>query len=308
MNGGYLTRAAMVRSFASLSDGNAWQTRQGTLTPRALEALLAACRDLSLHPRDCAAEIGEGGPPFSSIPAPAREEADLLLQACDRADKMERCRQEIENLRFVRDLPIGRVAPKPLRMKENLAVTFTAFVERTSQRVTPGQDGIRVPRGEDTGEDADVGPAQTYTQYTRDTCFELEAGKDFKVEGENPQCPPFLRSGRHVFAPEWTVTPLAGEARRELRLTRILKRNGGVIEETPQHPYPIYIDVELEPPLHEKIITFLTAWTGVAEAARLFILAAEAVVAALMGFTLFKIIGAWWRRRQGRTEGDGGES
>jgi len=297
--GGSMISMQMVEaSLARLTQRGAWLTRQGTLTETGVQSLLSACQALELHPRECASDILAGDPPFDGINQNIRREANLLFRNCEGSDSVRRCRTEIETARFVRDLPVGKVAPSPTNMKENQPTTFTAFIERTDEVRTPGIEGIpdADSDGFDSGNDSGTGgsSSSSFVEYTRETCFRLEAGEDFRIAGENPQCPAFLRSGRHVFAPRWTVTPLDGEVKRELGLTLILKRDGEVVEEVPVDPFPIEITVELEPTLAQKVRTWLTEWTGVAEGARDFVLAVEALVLAIAGMSIW----GWLRRRK----------
>jgi len=291
---------AIEARFSALERRKAWETSQGTITATGLGDLLAACEALELHPRECASSILAGDRPFGVLDEKIRREGDLLFRACEASDTVALCREKIEAKRYIRDLPIGRVAPKPLRMKQNQPTTFTAFIERTSAVVVPGQEKLATgaSSGSAGGSDGEAGgddPASLFA-YTPKTCFKLAAGKDFRIEGENPQCPPFLTSGRNVFAPKWTVTPLKGAQERELRLTRILNLPGGKTEEVEVEPYPIRITVELEPTLAQKVRAFLTDWTPVAEEAKDFILALEALFAAIAALSIWKLL-----KRRGRS-------
>ncbi len=300
----FASMAAMESRFEAMTQRNAWLTSQGTIPEAGVRDLLSACEALELHPRECASSILNGDRPFGDIDEDVRREANLLFRSCQRSDSLETCRTEIENLRFIRDLDIGRVAPRPTAMKENEPTTFTAFIERTNAVRLPGEERIIDPTDNSGGEDSENGgggATSSFVEYTRETCFKLSGGDDFRIEGENPQCPTFLRSGEHVFAPRWTVTPLDGEAERELRLSRILKRDGEEIEEVPVVPFPIKITVELEPSFPQKVRSWLTEWTGVAEGARDFVLAVEALILAIAGMSIW----GWLRRRKKESsEGD----
>lgn len=279
--------------FITLERRSAWQTGQGTITSEGLRDLLAACEALGLHPRECASSILAGDRPFGVLDPKIRREGNLLFRSCEVSDTISQCREQIESKRFIRDLNIGRVKPSPLEMKQNQPTTFTAFIERTSAVVVPGQDKLTTGGNSDTEGGADGvsegNESGSLVAYTRETCFKLAAGKDFKIEGENPQCPP-LTSGRIAFAPKWTVTPLKGAEYRELRLTRILKQGGKVIEEAEVEPYPIKIKVELEATLAQKVRAWLTDWTPVAEEAKDFVLALEALLAAIAALSIWKLL------------------
>ncbi len=292
----------MELRFASLAQRSAWLTSQGTITERGLGDLLSACEALELHPRECATNILRGDRPFGVLDGDIRSEANLLFRSCEPSDSETECATIIETKRFIRDLSIGRVAPRPTMMKQNQRTTFTAFIERTDIVRLPGQTTLEPTQGvRDEGGETAEGPSGSLVPYTRETCFNLIAGDDFRIEGENPQCPPYLLSGEHVFAPQWFVTPLEGEAQRELKLTRILKRNGKIIEEVDIKPSPIPITVELEPTFLEKAQAWLVGWTGLGNTFAEFVMMIGTVITAITGLSIWG-----WRKRRGKAEAAAG--
>lgn len=292
----------MERRFAAVAERNAWLTSQGTITERGVGDLLSACAALELHPRECATNILRGDRPFVVLDGDTRNEANLLFRACEPSDALTRCGEKIEKKRFIRDLSVGRIAPRPTTMKQNQRTTFTAFIERTDIAGKPGQAAL-VADGSPDGEpgSATGGQSASLVRYAPETCFELSAGEDFRIEGENPQCPAQLSSAKHVFAPKWFVTPLKGEVKRELGLLLILKRDDKTIEKVPIEPYPIQITVELEPSLPQKIQAWLVAWTGVGKTFEEFVLMIGSVITALAGLSIWG-----WLRRNRNADGDSG--
>lgn len=228
----------------------------------------------------------------------------MLFRACGMAAGAD-CAALIRRQRQVRDLPLGRLDPEPDTMREGEVTIFTAFIRRSSVVRRPGEEMPVVPGGSGgsaAGADGERGSVDgselsPFVEYSEAMCFELEAEpSDFYIAGEALQCPPYLASGAVAYAPEWQVTPLRG-GRLALRLTRVL-RLGEQEERVPQVPYPVYIEVEPKPSLAQRIIAWLTEWTGVAEAARGFVLAVEALILTILGMSIWKLI----RRR--KREGD----
>lgn len=280
-----------------------WITPFGTLSPRALDLLIQECRSLKVSLRYCSTEIDGGTPPFDQMRENARAEAVILFQACQTMDSNQRCEDLIRTKRYLRDLPLGRLDPQPRTMKEDEQTTFKAFLERVNVVREPGNDQApRIPDVEleatDGSSDSGGTPATVpLVSISSGMCFRIEVFKsDFEVESDAEQCPPYMQSGEVAYAPEWQVTPLR-EGKLPIRVIRIMKV-GLNNEEVPQKPYPVVIDVKPKPDWATIIIEWLTEWTGVAEAARGFVLALQAFVVSIAGLGIWK----YWKKRRRRKQ------
>lgn len=290
----FASTAEVQRTFASFSESRSWLTRQGTLGRPELESILEACAFLGTHPRDCAPRVLNGEGVFGDLPPEARREANLLLRECDESSSVEDCRTRASEMRYIRDLPVGRIRPQPEKMLEDQQTTFTAFIVRTDAVSVPGQTGFTDPANAGSSGDGDSTAGDgSLVSYTPETCFELDPGEAFELLSDERQCPERLRSDDTVFAPEWTLIPRE-PGQQELKLEVILMHDGEELDRKPMRPYPISIQVEPAPTLAQKIRAWLTDWTGVAEDAKVFILALEALLAAIMGLGIW----GWLKKRR----------
>ena len=291
---------------AAFSRSRAWMTRTGTLGEQALGAIVAECSRLRLDLEDCGAEVKSRLHPFEAVPGDAAEEFSFLAGECAGKSDAD-CRREIYRKRALRALAIGTVDPQPRTMAEGDEVTFKAFVRRSNARHVPGSASFAPAENEpppQTGPDGK--PVDPHISYSRKICFQLDPGKSFKVLSEKKVCPAYMLSGSTVFAPEWRIVPIEAGEKRELKVMRFLTI-GGVEEEQPQDPYPIYITVTPRPSLASRVKVWLTEWTGVAKEARNLVLAVEALFVAISSMALWRWLRGWLQRRRARREAEQGD-
>lgn len=249
---------------------------KGTLTEDALEAVLGACEELGVRPRNCAPKIINRDEPFTGMSELAAKEAALLLEQCRGSEELADCRIDIEDERYIRSQAIGRAEPDTLQMRQYEEVIWSVSIRSTDIDVTPGQTSIREnsPPGAPDQPGAVVPNA---IAYTRSTCFVLEYKADEFDVAEDRICPEFRR-GNTPYTAKWTVEPQKSGNLR-LWVKAVHQRDGREMraETVPTSPFEIEVEHWLV-----KILKELGLWNELAAGI-------GTLIAAVMGWGIWKL-------------------
>ena len=278
-----------------------WQSTHGSLTRRALAAILDECAaNWDGATPDCQAAVRAGSGNFSVVPSSARGEFAFLYQeSCPPELSEAACVQGIAANNVFRSLPRGRLDPTPLKMNEGKRTLFTLYIRDSG--AVQGLAAQRTDIGTET-DPANPGTTRRVTviPYTSRMCFTL-AAKDSKARIEPEQrpnvrieqgrvCMNVAQGGGSIkYDPRWWVTPLSGDKLRlYLEAEHIV---GGERRPFPTEPQPILISVIPKPGAWDKLDSNIRRATGTVNLA---IGLADALK------TLFAIIAAWgiwsWRK------------
>lgn len=270
-----------------------WLTPTGTLTSRALQALIGNCLRLEGElTAECqgAVAAGEGG--FAAVPQDARSEFSLLLTGCRTLRQGRSCAEAVAREREFRALPRGRLDPQPLKMREDVKTTFIARIIYEGDRTGGGRPGVAI--GETRPPGTGGSGQSTVVPFSGRMCFTLSAdAKDFLIRQIGEPCPEINEAGSRVkYDPQWEVTPLRA-GKLELKLKTELYVNDEK-KEFRHEPYPLIIDVAPKPSLWDKLDSTIKRATGTVNLAVGLVEAIGALIAAVAGLGIW----AWFRKRK----------
>lgn len=286
----------------------------GKLEKRAIEAMIGECVALqgSLT-GDCADAAGGGEGEFGAVPQDARDEFVTLLRDCPAGGP---CDEALNAAWQYRRLPYGELDPQPRIMTEGEATLFTAFI----RDVREAREEEAQARENGGGSAQSRGAGTTLLRYAKRMCFLLTARpQDFEIKPEPPEpLPPGfaiepdgamcfdvnVAAGAERYQPAWWVTPLrsgdlkpAGDGRRLglLFLTKVVI--DGRAYPRKYREYPLYVDIN---PRSSKVVLRFREWTTLFTEATALAKAIGALIAAIMGWGIWKLFQGLRRRREGK--------
>jgi hypothetical protein len=272
-----------------------WLTSTGTLTSKALQALIGHCVRLEGElTAECqgAAASGEGG--FAAVPKDARDEFSLLLDGCRALRRGRSCAEGMAMEREFRALPRGRLDPQPLTMQEGVRTTFIARIIYEGDRTGGGRPGV--PIGETRPSGTGGSSQSTVVPFSGKMCFSLSAdAADFLIRQLGELCPEISEGGSRVkYDPQWEVTPLrAGTLELKLKTELFV---GSEKKEFRHEPYPLRIEVKPKALLWDRIDAMLARATGTINLATKLATALGALFTAVAAWGIW----TWFKKRKKR--------
>ena len=276
-----------------------WLTPTGTLTSRALQALIGHCLGLEGElSAECQAAVAAGEGPFAAVPEEARSEFSLLLTGCRTLRQGRTCAEAVAREREFRALPRGRLDPQPLTMREGVKTTFIARIIYEGDRAGGGRPGV--PIGETRPPGTGGSSQSTVVPFSGKMCFTLSADPaDFLIRQIGEPCPEIAEgSSRVKYDPQWEVTPLrAGTLELKLK-TELYVRSEK--KEFRHEPYPLKIEVEAKDSAWDRVDSTLERATGTVGQATKLAAALGALFTAVAAWGIW----AWLRKRRRRQPAD----
>lgn len=274
-----------------------WLMPTGTLTLKALQALIAQCERLEGElTAECQGAVASGEGGFGAVPREARNEFMLLLDGCRTLRQGRSCAQGMAMEREFRALPRGRLDPQPLTMQEDVRTTFIARIVYDGDRTGGGRPGV--PIGE-TRPSATGGSGQsTIVPFSGQMCFSLSADPaDFLIRQIGEPCPQISEGGSRVkYDPQWEVTPLrAGTLELKLKTELFV---GEEKKEFRHEPYPLKIEVKPKASPWDRIDAMLARATGTVNLATKLAVALGALFTAVAGWAIWTLFKKRRKRRK----------
>jgi len=289
---------------STLAAVHPWYSRNGTLTRRALDAIVNECAASGDGlTSDCRDAVNEGDGNFQLVPADARREfVKLFDDSCPANVLPEACFRKMRSLRLFRALARARLDPQPLTMNEGVRTRFTARLRDSG--MVQGVPGARTDLGIERDSSAPGGQRTVEViPYSEHMCFRLTAEDPNKARIEpvpaqgasivgDKLCMDMNEGGAEIkYEPSWFVTPLSGN---DLNLLLDAEYDVEGVKRLFQfQPRPIKVDVIPKPGFWDRLDAFLERATGTANLAT--------GLAKAIG-TLIAVVAAWgiwgWFKRK----------
>lgn len=288
-------RSPMMAAAVHLAAIDSWMQPGGTLTARALDALIAACvaRDGALS-AECEAAAAAGVGRFGMAPKDARDEFAFLLGQC-RSVRPDACEKRLRLEHAFRRLKLGRMDPQPRIMREAEPTRFTVAIRADAEgelRVVPGRE-IGTPSAAAAPDAAATNEARPIVPIADEMCVSIAAEPaDFRIDPPLRRCAKEATGSDVRYRFDWRVTPLSA-GKLNLGLSTEVNVNGA-LQPYPLRPYPIAITVEPTQGWWDKLDGAIRRATGTVGLLTTLAKAIGALIAAVTAWSIW----AWLRRRK----------